>query len=212
MTLSANAEMTKTDEYRIFTGENTVMPWENIIDLVQIQCSFYPGVCALSSDGSVYSALGMYYEEQASIEDCGQVKPELFEDIVEIDTSYDLLVGLKSDGTVVATNLIFDGYYSFEDDPISAWSGIVDIAVNGEKAIYGLKQDGTVVTNSTNETILESIANWKDIVALYSGENHVVALRSDGKLLTVGKNEYGQCDIGDWNLNPMSGDANDISF
>lgn len=184
------------------------LPWENIVDMVDIQSSFYPGVCAIDEDGNVFRAMSFDYNDSLIV-DCGQVKPELFKDIVKIDTAYDLLVGLKSDGTIVGTNFIFEGMFEFKADSVSEWTGIVDIAVIGETGVFGLKEDGTVITNCTNETMLDAIKDWKNIVALYSGEYHIVALRNDGKLLTAGNNEYGQCNVGDWNLNPLLGDAND---
>ena len=192
----------------ISTSEAVLLPWENIVDMVQLQSSFYPGVCAIDEDGNVFRAMSFDYNGPLIV-DCGQVEPELFKDVVKIDTAYDLLVGLKSDGTVVGTNFIFNGTYDIKADTVSTWTGIVDIATIGETGIFGLKEDGTVITNCPNEAMQDAIKGWKNIVALYSGENHIVALRSDGKILTAGSNEYGQCNVGDWNLNPRPGDAND---
>ena len=37
-----------------------------------------------------------------------------------------------------------------------------------------------------------------DIVAVSSGWNHSVALKSDGTVVSFGDNSFGQCDVGNW--------------
>ena len=39
---------------------------------------------------------------------------------------------------------------------------------------------------------------WKDIVAVSAGSRHTVGLKSDGTVVAVGFNIYGQCDVSDW--------------
>jgi alpha-tubulin suppressor-like RCC1 family protein len=42
------------------------------------------------------------------------------------------------------------------------------------------------------------VSDWTDIVAIAAGSNHTVGLKSDGTVITVGSNIYGQCDVSDW--------------
>ena len=42
------------------------------------------------------------------------------------------------------------------------------------------------------------VAGWRDIVAVSAGSSHTVGLKSDGTVLAVGDNEYGQCDAAGW--------------
>ena len=37
-----------------------------------------------------------------------------------------------------------------------------------------------------------------DIVAVSAGDYHTVGLKSDGTVVAVGGNHYGQCDVADW--------------
>ena len=38
----------------------------------------------------------------------------------------------------------------------------------------------------------------KDIVEIAAGSHHTVGLKSDGTVVAVGLNNYGQCDVTDW--------------
>ncbi|MDR1238280.1 MAG: hypothetical protein LBK28_08555 [Propionibacteriaceae bacterium] len=39
---------------------------------------------------------------------------------------------------------------------------------------------------------------WRDIVAIAAGCTHTIGLKSDGTVVAVGGNEYGQCDVNHW--------------
>ena len=40
--------------------------------------------------------------------------------------------------------------------------------------------------------------HWSDIVAVSAGENHTVALKSDGTVIASGNNSDGRCDVDGW--------------
>ena len=40
----------------------------------------------------------------------------------------------------------------------------------------------------------------KDVAGIYAGDNHYLALRTDGKLGARGLNRSGQCDVAEWKL------------
>ncbi|MBW7452941.1 chromosome condensation regulator, partial [Paenibacillus sepulcri] len=42
------------------------------------------------------------------------------------------------------------------------------------------------------------VNDWRDIVAVAAGWRLSVGLKSDGTVVAVGDNEYGQCDVGGW--------------
>jgi alpha-tubulin suppressor-like RCC1 family protein len=42
------------------------------------------------------------------------------------------------------------------------------------------------------------VSNWRDIVMVAAGCAHTIGLKSDGKVVAVGDNDYGQCDVFDW--------------
>ena len=132
-------------------------------------------------------------------------------DVVKLLANCSLTVGLRSDGTVLATG----GEYWSEPfaDKLSGWTDIVDIAVNDntwsvfndggtENAfIIGLKSDRTVVVaGDTSKAFIrkmqKKVSGWRDIVQISVGKNHVLGLKADGTVVAAGDNSFGQCDIG----------------
>ncbi len=109
-----------------------------------------------------------------------------------IGASSRFTVGLKADGTVVATG---DNAYGACD--VSSWKDIVAISAEGWHTV-GLKADGTVVAVGRNKEGQCDVSDWKDIVAISAGDWHTVGLKADGTVLAVGYNENGQCDVSGW--------------
>ena len=119
-----------------------------------------------------------------------------------VAVGYQHTVGLRADGTVVATGKNDSGQCS-----VSGWKGIAAIAVGADHTV-GLKADGTVVATGKNEDGQCSVSGWKGIVAIAVGFDHTVGLKADGTVVAVGKNgvlfsggnweEDGRCDVSDW--------------
>ena len=104
-------------------------------------------------------------------------------------------VGLKADGTVVATEYIGD-YYSGQCD-VDGWTDIVAVSA-GYYHTVGLKADGTVVAVGSNFSGQCDVDGWTDIVAVSAGLSHTVGLKADGTVVAVGYNDNGQCDVDGW--------------
>ena len=108
-------------------------------------------------------------------------------------------VGLKSDGTVVATEYydlsIYNTYLGQCD--VSDWSDIVSISA-GNCHTIGLKSDGMVVAVGKNENGQCNVFDWSDIVAISAGYNHTIGLKSNGTVVGVGENKFGECNVFDW--------------
>jgi len=102
-------------------------------------------------------------------------------------------IGLKSDGTVIAT-----GYDEHGQCDVGGWTDIVQVAA-GERHTIGLKADGTVIAAGGNHEGEGNVEAWTDIVRIDSGRYFTVGLRSDGTLVATGCNEHGQLDVADWN-------------
>ena len=59
--------------------------------------------------------------------------------------------------------------------------------------IVGLKNDGTLVNNSTDQSF--DIYDWNEIQAFDMSDGHIVGIRKDGTAVAAGDNSYGQCDV-----------------
>ena len=101
-------------------------------------------------------------------------------------------VGLKADGTVVATGLNAYGQCN-----VSGWTDIVAISAGGYHTV-GLKADGTVVATGRNTSGQCDVSGWTDIVAISADTYHTVGLKTDGTVVAVGDNANGQCDVSGW--------------
>ena len=118
-----------------------------------------------------------------------------WKDIVSVSDTWNHIVALKSDGTVVAC-----GNNDFGQCNVSDWSDIVAISAGMEFTV-GLKSDGTVVFCGNNKDNSMDFGGWTDIVEIDAGFYHCVGLKSDGTVLSTGKNYSGQCSTDGWNLN-----------
>ena len=85
---------------------------------------------------------------------------------------------------------------------IKTWSNLTSIAVGGEHAlsrhIVALVADGTVVAVGSNQFGECDTSSWRNVVAIYTGENYTVGLRNDGSVVACGDNKYGQCEVRKW--------------
>ena len=43
-----------------------------------------------------------------------------------------------------------------------------------------------------------NVSYWKDIVAISSGSQYTIGLRSDGTVVATGENDDGQCNVSTW--------------
>lgn len=101
------------------------------------------------------------------------------------------IVGLKSDGTVVAESPRSDGTH------VGSWVNIVQIAA-GKDHTVGLKADGTVVATGENVNGQCNTSDWSNITMIAVGENHTVGLKQDGTVIAVGDNSEEQCEVANW--------------
>ena len=163
------------------------------------------------------------------------------QNIVAVYAADDCTIGLKADGTVVCTDPTRN-YSSFSGiidvasgyrEPILLQDGtvkylpdtklqervqnVLDIDVYLDTEI-ALKSDGTVYvcTNEKTETtrLRNKVKDWKDIVAVAAGNQHVLGLKKDGTILAAaypvkfevnGQKhtlivEDGQTKVQDWDL------------
>lgn len=97
----------------------------------------------------------------------------------------DHIVGLKTDGTVVAV-----GNNEYGQCNVSGWRNIIAIAA-GEYYTVGLKADGTVVAVGQNEKYCCNVQSWCGIVEISAGMDYTVGLNTDGNLEDAGgRNDF----------------------
>lgn len=176
--------------------KNEIANWTGVKHLCF--CDGYVPV-ALKEDGTVLSA------STSELVDTSE-----WTDTVKLQANFSLTVGLRSDGTVLATG---GEYWSepFADD-VSDWTDIIDIAVNDNTwssyngggtdntFALGLKTDRTVVlAGDTSKAFIkdlqDTVSRWSDIIQLSVGKNHILGLKADGTIVTAGDNSCGQCNI-----------------
>jgi Listeria/Bacterioides repeat len=111
-------------------------------------------------------------------------------------------LGLKSNGTVIATGLSLSGA-----DQVSDWTNITMISCGLNHSV-GLKADGTVVAVGSNAAGECDVSSWKDIKMIAAGLDFTVGLKKDGTVVSTGANEHGQIDVQTWkNIEAISAGA-----
>jgi hypothetical protein len=88
------------------------------------------------------------------------------------------------EGTVVNLAADAEEGYSF-----IGWSGDVDTIANVDDAT-------TAITMNGDYSIMANFGQYTPMIA--AGAEHTVGLKGDGKVVAVGDNQYGQCDVGSW--------------
>ncbi len=108
-----------------------------------------------------------------------------------IAASWGYTVGVKADGTVVATGENDDGQCN-----VSKWKDIIAVAA-GYGHTVGLKADGTVVATGNNDDGQCNVSGWSNIVAVAAGSSHTVGLKIDGTVVTAGSTICGESNWSD---------------
>ena len=181
-----------------------------ILNSVIIPSSKYNKALGLMESGEYKQAI-VAFKEIADYKDSKLKSSEILEKIAvkeTISAGGSHTVGLKSDGTVVATKYTGD-YYNGQCE-VEDWTDIVAISA-GSNHTVGLKSDGTVVaTEYTGDMGYYlgqcDVQDWKDIVAISAGYGHTVGLKSDGTVVATEYTGYmgymgyysGECDVQGW--------------
>ena len=151
---------------------------------VQVEAECEP--MGVKADGSVVI---WNWSWDDSVEEAAQ-----WTDIKSISSCWNHIVGLKSDGTVVAC-----GNNDFGQCDVGEWTDIVAVSA-GMDFTLGLKSDGTVVVCGQSDAGACDVENWSDVVEIDAGYYHSAGICSDGSVLTAGANYQGQCNTDEWDL------------
>ena len=127
-----------------------------------IVCGGGTNLIGLKDDGTVVGA------GSATL---GQTDVSTWNDIILIDSCDKHTVGLKSDGTLVATK--------FTENPDDT---DMDKEMQSEYNEYGELD----------------FNDWKDIKAISVSDNFTAGLKKNGTVVATGDNRYGQCNVNEW--------------
>ncbi len=64
--------------------------------------------------------------------------------------------------------------------------------------VVGLKQDGTVVGEGSNQYGQLNFSDWKTIKWISAGKSHTVGVKENGSVLCVGSTQNQECNVEDW--------------
>ncbi len=113
---------------------------------------------------------------------------EEYYDLVAFDAATANSAGLKADGSVVANGL-----------DVSEMKNIlaIDCTPNG---VYMLDDAGYVFSRAFSYAHLPDVSDWRDVIAISASATHVAGVTSDGRVLSRGASDMGQCETMDWVL------------
>ena len=157
----------------------------------------YKAADAMASEGETAQA-AIAFGQLGSYSDAGERSRALWDQTAQrnmIGAGTAHSVGLRADGTVLATKYIGMNY-SIQCD-VSDWTDVVAVAAGCYHTV-GLKSDGSVIAAGANYRGRCDVSGWTDIVAVAAGTDHTVGLKADGMVVAVGENSNGQCDVSEW--------------
>ena len=190
-------------------GQCDVSGWTNIENVF----AFNDTTLGLKQDGSVVAAgEGLYASnwnnidamqvagyDQAALMSNGTVsysdETSDWDDIVHISLGRYHLVGVRSDGTVVADGLNSYREYGSRNLDVQDWKNMIAAYAYGEMTM-GIRNDGTVTW--VGDGIYEDFSDFNDVIALYPIGDILLGLKTDGTF-AVSKDYY-EDDFKDWNL------------
>ncbi|MCL2633048.1 MAG: TIR domain-containing protein [Oscillospiraceae bacterium] len=130
-------------------------------------------VVAVKNDGTVYT-----YGDDLDLSG--------WSDIVSVSVGVDHVLGLKSDGTVLAM-----GGGSFGQCNVASWKDIIAIHAGWFNS-FGITRNGDVLIVGDRYGYDEKIIKARDVIMITAGMHHVVALKADGTVEVFGNESRGE--------------------
>ncbi len=118
-------------------------------------------------------------------------------DIVQLAAGYAHTVGLRTDGSVIATQVLEPAGaepYEYGQCDVSGWRNVTQIEAGWVHSV-GLRADGTMAATGDNAHGQCNVQGWSNVIEIAAGGWNTAALIADGRVLVAGDNEYGQCDL-----------------
>ena len=67
-----------------------------------------------------------------------------------------------------------------------------------QSSYFVITTDGNVIAGGTNQSLIQMVSSWKNIIQITGGDKHIVGLKEDGTVVAAGDNYFGQCDVSSW--------------
>ena len=115
------------------------------------------------------------------------ITPDYF-DLVSLDAATANSAGLKADGTLVSNGL-----------DVSGLSNILQLECTAN-GVYALDEAGKVHAHAFSFAHLPDVSDWQNVVAISASATHIVGITADGRVLSRGDSDMGQCDTQEWVL------------
>lgn len=128
----------------------------------------------------------------------GELDTSAWENIVSVYADTSTAFGIAKDGTVCSSGM------ELGESDLAVIEGATSLDVKGY--LIAVKEDGTIALPSyaMDEPMgwIDEALAWDNILKATSygyGESaHIVGLKNDGTVVAAGNNEYGQCNVSDW--------------
>lgn len=179
-TLALNKDGTVLSVGNNHSSEINVSSWS---DIVYIDAG--STALGLRNNGTVV-AVGSGFHNQLDVSS--------WRNIQQVAASVYYSIGLKTDGTLVATRPTDYGFPNA--DAALSWTSIQQIDAGYSHAV-GLKTDGTVLA-TTQGNGHDGLSSWHNIQQIAAGGWHTAGLQSNGTVSAIGLNVDGQCNTGSW--------------
>lgn len=134
------------------------------------------------------------------------VNTDGWNDIVDVAAGQQFVLALRKDGTV-----LFGGHKDGKIEEVKNWDNITAIDAGYDFAV-GLAKDKTLKfsgkVQKLSQEYNQNTDKWKNVVNIscsggsndpkHGGYGHIVGLNSDGTVVAIGDNSFGQCDVTEW--------------
>ena len=128
----------------------------------------------------------------------GELDTSAWENIVSVYADTSTAFGIAKDGTVCSSGM------DLGESDLAVIEGATSLDVKGY--LIAVKEDGTIaLPNYAMDKSLgwiDEALKWDGILKAtsygYEESAHIVGLKNDGTVVAAGNNEYGQCNVSDW--------------
>ena len=196
----------------VATGSNEahqcdVSEWK---DVVEIACGDY-ATFARFADGTVAHTGYLDYADM-----------DVWRDVTHISAGSYMAAGLYGSGDVYATHpsAMADNFSRLQDIALTTggavglthdgstkatfkgfpkWTEVVQISA-GSRCVLGIRADGRVLAHFYRYTDAFEVGDIADALCVAAGGAHSAILDGQGRVHAFGSNDYGQCDVSDWQL------------